>query len=72
MSKAENESEGTPRLLSTGEAAERIGITAQTLRDMVARREIRAARRGRHLRFDPADIDAYNAASWIEPEAKAS
>ncbi len=47
-------------LLSIGEAARRLGLSVDTVRDLERSGELRAVRTpGGHRRFDPAELDAY-------------
>jgi excisionase family DNA binding protein len=45
-------------LLTIEEAAERLNVDVQWLRRHVSQRTVRHYKLGRHLRFDPADLDA--------------
>lgn len=59
------------RPLSVPEAAERLGVTPRFVRRLVAERRIPYLKLGRHVRFDPADLDAFLAAGRVEPQALA-
>lgn len=54
------------RLLSVREAAERLGVSVTTMRRLQQRREIPHFKISGNVRFDPADLDAYVAASRVE------
>lgn len=56
------------RPLSVPEAAERLGVSPRFVRRLVAERRIPYLKLGRHVRFDPADLDAFLAAGRIEPQ----
>jgi excisionase family DNA binding protein len=45
-------------LLTIEQAAERLNVDVRWLRHHVAQRTVRHYKLGRHLRFDPADLDA--------------
>jgi excisionase family DNA binding protein len=54
-------------LLSAEEAAEVMGMSASHVRRLVAERRIAFHKLGRSVRIARADIDAYVAASRVEP-----
>ena len=54
-------------LLSVEEAAEVMGMSARHVRRLVAERRIAFHKLGRSVRIARADIDAYVAASRVEP-----
>ncbi len=54
-------------LLTCDEAAQRMKISARQMRRLVAERRIAFHRLGRSVRLAPSDLDAYVAASRIEP-----
>ncbi len=56
------------RPLSVPEAAERLGVTPRFIRRLVAERRIPYLKLGRHVRFDPADLDAFLTAGRVEPQ----
>jgi excisionase family DNA binding protein len=56
------------RPLSVPEAAERLGVSPRFIRRLVAERRIPYLKLGRHVRFDPADLDAFLIAGRVEPE----
>jgi excisionase family DNA binding protein len=54
------------RLLSVEEAAERLGTSVRFVRRLVAERRIAYVKVGRHVRLDPADVEAFIAASRVQ------
>ena len=46
-------------LLTIGQAAERIGCSERTIRNLVARGELRTKHIGRLLRFTDTEVEAY-------------
>jgi excisionase family DNA binding protein len=56
-----------PRLLTVGEAAERLGTSPRFIRRLIAERRIAYTRLGRHVRIAVVDIDAFIAAGRVEP-----
>jgi excisionase family DNA binding protein len=54
------------RLLTVEEAAERLGTSTRFVRRLVAERRIAYVKVGRHVRLDPADVEAFIAASRVE------
>jgi excisionase family DNA binding protein len=57
------------KLLSVEEAAERLGTSVRFLRRLIAERRITFVRVGRHVRIDPADLEAFIAAGRVEANA---
>jgi excisionase family DNA binding protein len=57
-------------LLTVDQAAERIGMSVRHVRRLVAERRIGYHRLGRAVRLHPADLDAYIAATRVEPMAE--
>ena len=53
------------RLLTVDEAAERLGTTTRFVRRLVAERRIAYVKVGRHVRLDPADVEAFIAARRV-------
>lgn len=54
------------KLLTVEETAEYLRCSVATIRRRVARRELPYFKPGAHLLFDPADLDAFLAASRVE------
>jgi excisionase family DNA binding protein len=54
------------RLLTVEQAAERLGTSMRFVRRLVAERRIAYVKVGRHVRLDPADVEAFIAASRVE------
>ena len=54
------------RLLTVEEAAERLGTSVRFVRRLVAERRIAYVKFGRHVRLDPADVEAFIAASRVQ------
>jgi excisionase family DNA binding protein len=54
------------RLLTVEEAAERLGTSVRFVRRLIAERRIAFVKVGRHVRLDPADVEAFVAASRVE------
>lgn len=68
-----SETEKAVEWLTTPEAATRLGITAQHLRNLVRDGKAPAHYRiGAHLRFRALDVDAWLESRRVDPEAKAS
>jgi excisionase family DNA binding protein len=69
--------EGT-KLLTTPEAASRLGVSKRTLQELAAERKIAQIKFGRNVRFDPADLEAFINShrslptGWKKPQAKAA
>jgi excisionase family DNA binding protein len=57
------------KLLSVEEAADRLGTSVRFLRRLIAERRIAFVRVGRHVRIDPADLEAFIAAGRVEANA---
>jgi excisionase family DNA binding protein len=57
------------RLLTLPEAAERLGTSVRFARRLVAERRIAFVKVGRHVRIDPADLEAFIAAGRVEANA---
>jgi excisionase family DNA binding protein len=57
------------KLLSVEEAAERLGTSVRFLRRLIAERRIAYTKLGRHVRIDPADLEAFIAAGRVEANA---
>lgn len=55
------------RLLTVGEAAERLGTSPRFIRRLIAERRIAYTRLGRHVRIAGVDLDAFIAAGRVEP-----
>lgn len=55
------------RLLTVNEAAERMGLSARTLRRLVQQRRIRHLRIGRLIRISAWDVDDFVANSTVDP-----
>jgi excisionase family DNA binding protein len=53
-------------LLSVEQAAERLGTSVRFVRRLIAERRIAYVKVGRHVRLDPADVEAFITASRIE------
>ena len=47
------------RLLTTDEAAARLGISKRTIQELAASRKVSFIKFGRNVRFDPADLAAF-------------
>ena len=54
------------RLLTVEEAAERLRTSTRFVRRLVAERRIAYVKVGRHVRLDPADVEAFIAASRVQ------
>jgi excisionase family DNA binding protein len=59
--------EKSRELLRVEEAAEVMGMSARHVRRLVAERRIAFHKLGRSVRLDRADVEAYIAASRVEP-----
>ena len=57
----------TGRLLTVGEAAERLGTTVRFPRRLIAQRRIRYVKVGRHVRIPERAIEDWIAACTVEP-----
>jgi excisionase family DNA binding protein len=57
------------RLLTLAEAAERLGTSVRFIRRLIAERRIAFVKVGRHVRIDPADLEAFIAAGRVEADA---
>jgi excisionase family DNA binding protein len=57
------------KLLTVEEAAERLGTSVRFARRLVAERRIAFVKVGRHVRIDPADLEAFIAAGRVEANA---
>jgi excisionase family DNA binding protein len=53
-------------LLNLEKAAERQGTSTRFIRRLIAERRIPFTKLGKHVRIDPADIDAFIAAGRVE------
>jgi excisionase family DNA binding protein len=53
-------------LLSVEQAAERLGTSVRFVRRLIAERRIAYVKVGRHVRLDPADVEAFIAARRVE------
>ena len=53
-------------LLTPQEAANRLGTSLRFVRRIVAERRIAFVKVGRHVRFDPADVDAFIESGRVE------
>jgi excisionase family DNA binding protein len=53
-------------LLSVEHAAERLGTSVRFVRRLIAERRIAYVKVGRHVRLDPADVEAFIATSRVE------
>ena len=54
------------RLLTVEEAADRLRTSTRFVRRLVAERRIAYVKVGRHVRLDPADVEAFIAASRVQ------
>ena len=54
-------------LLTVEGAARRMGMSVRHVQRLVAERRIAHLRLGRSVRIDPSDVDAYLAATRVEP-----
>ena len=54
------------RLVTVEEAAERLGTSVRFVRRLIAERRIAYVKVGRHVRLDPADVEAFIAASRVQ------
>jgi excisionase family DNA binding protein len=69
----ENVKPATPEgMLTVDEAARRMAMSVRHVRRLIADRQIAHHRFGRIVRLDPADVDAFIAASRVEPIAAGS
>lgn len=62
-----NEQRGHEALIDTEEVAARLGVTVRFVRRLVHERRIPFHRIGRHVRFDPVDVEAFIADGRVEP-----
>jgi excisionase family DNA binding protein len=53
-------------LLNVEQAAERLGTSPRFIRRLIAERRIPFTKLGKHVRIDPADLDAFIAAGRVE------
>jgi excisionase family DNA binding protein len=49
----------TSTLLDWDSAARRLGVTPRMVRELWAQRKLAGVRVGKHIRFDPADLDRF-------------
>ncbi len=56
----------TSRLLDIDGAAEHLCVTPRFIRRLVAERRLPFVKLGRHVRFDPADLDRFIEAGRVE------
>jgi excisionase family DNA binding protein len=54
-------------VLTTEEAAERVGVSTRTMRRLVAQRRIRHWRVGRLVRLQAGDVDSFLSRCTVEP-----
>ena len=54
------------RLLTVEEAADRLSTSVRFVRRLIAERRIAYVKVGRHVRLDPADVEAFIAASRVQ------
>ena len=54
------------RLVTVEEAADRLGTSVRFVRRLIAERRIAYVKVGRHVRLDPADVEAFIAASRVQ------
>jgi excisionase family DNA binding protein len=54
-------------VLTTEEAAERVGVSTRTMRRLVAQRRIRHWRLGRLVRLQAGDVDSFLSRCTVEP-----
>jgi excisionase family DNA binding protein len=54
------------RLLTVEEAADRLGTSVRFVRRLIAERRIAYVKVGRHVRLDPADVEAFITASRVQ------
>jgi excisionase family DNA binding protein len=57
------------RMLNIDQVAERLGTSPRFVRRLVAERRIAFTKVGRHVRFNPADIEGFIQAGRVEPWA---
>ena len=55
-----------PKLLTTTETAQALGVSKRTLQELAAERKIAQIKFGRNVRFDPADIAAFIEANRLK------
>ncbi|MEO5843104.1 MAG: helix-turn-helix domain-containing protein [Acidimicrobiales bacterium] len=55
-------------LIDIAAAAERLGVTVRFMRRLVDERRIAYHKIGRHVRFDPADVDRFAMQGRVEAE----
>lgn len=58
--------DGTGRLLSVDQSAERLGTTVRFVRRLIAERRIPFYRVGRHIRIADSDLTAFLAAGRVD------
>lgn len=56
----------TSRLLDVDAAAQYLSVTPRFIRRLVAERRVPFVKLGRHLRFDPADLDRFVEAGRVD------
>ena len=56
----------TSRLLDVDAAAEYLSVTPRFIRRLVAERRVPFVKLGRHLRFDPSDLDRFIDAGRVD------
>ena len=54
-------------LLTTPEAAQRLGVSKRTIQELAAERKIGFIKFGRNIRFSRADLDAFIEANRVKP-----
>jgi len=57
------------RLLTKDEVAARLTISARTVLELAARRELACVRIGRCVRFEPVDVEAFRVSRRCQAEA---
>jgi excisionase family DNA binding protein len=57
------------KLLTVEEAAQRLGTSVRFARRLIAERRIAFVKVGRHVRIDPADLEAFIAAGRVDANA---
>ena len=62
-----SERRGHEALIDAEEVAAQLGVTVRFVRRLVHERRIPFHRIGRHVRFDPTDVDAFIAEGRVEP-----
>ena len=56
----------TSRLLDVEGAAEYLSVTPRFIRRLIAERRLPFVKLGRHVRFDPADLDRFISAGRVD------